>query len=60
MKNFGKKIRTANNNSPKPRIFDIHNLDRKPFELSRLEGFVDGSDDIFDVLGQNKQEQNRL
>ena len=50
MRKFGTKIRSANNNSPKPSVFDINRLTRKPFELSRLQGFVDGHDDIFDVL----------
>lgn len=53
-----RKHRTANNNSPKPTVFDISLLDRRAFELSRLKGFVDGEDDIFDVLSQDHQEKN--
>lgn len=56
MRNFGRKIRTANNNAPQPMVFNIDLLDRKPFELSRLDGFVDGKEDIFDVLSKDHKE----
>ena len=54
-----RKIKNANNNVPTSKVFDIELLKRKPFELSRLEGFVDGHDDIFDVLADQKQQQER-
>ncbi|MFK7839581.1 MAG: hypothetical protein AB8B83_04560 [Bdellovibrionales bacterium] len=56
-----RKIRSsnANNNVPTSKVFDINLLENRPFELSRLEGFVDGHDDIFDVLSQKQpKEQN--
>lgn len=58
MRNFGRKIRSANNNAPQAKVFDIEILQSKPFELSRLAGFVDGHDDIFDVLSHSQQENN--
>lgn len=60
MMKFGRKIRSANNNIPRPSIFDLNRLERKPFELSRLEGFVDGNDDIFDVLSSKSKENAHL
>lgn len=55
-----RKLETANTNSLKSKVFNISLLTREPFELSRLEGFVDGSDDIFDVLANKMQEHSRL
>ena len=55
-----RKIRNANNNVPRSKVFDISLLQKKPFELSRLEGFVDGHDDIFDVLATAPQERSHL
>jgi hypothetical protein len=52
-----RKYDSANGNNSQSKVFDIDLLKRKPFELSRLEGFVDGHDDIFDVLTEHKQEQ---
>ena len=48
---FGNKPRSN-------KIFDISLLDRRAFELSRLEDFVEGKDDIFDVLGQEDSSAN--
>ena len=58
--NTMRKIRNANNNVPRSKVFDISLLQKKPFELSRLEGFVDGHDDIFDVLATAPQERSHL
>ena len=55
-----RKIETANTNSSESKVFDVNLLTREPFELSRLEGFVDGNDDIFDVLANKRQETSRL
>lgn len=52
-----RKMTTANTNKVNSKVFDIDLLNRKTFELSRLEGFVDGTDDIFDVLA-TQQEQS--
>jgi len=52
-----RKIRNANNNIPTSKVFDVNLLRSKPFELSRLEGFVDGEDDIFDILATKPQER---
>lgn len=54
-----RKFDTANGNNSQSKVFDIDLLKRKPFELSRLEGFVEGHDDIFDVLYDQKQEQTK-
>ena len=59
MRNF----KSANTNSESSKVFDIDLLKTKPFELSRLQGFVDGEDDIFDVLSakdNNKREQSHM
>lgn len=53
-----RKLKTANANSSKSKVFDLNLLSREPFELSRLEGFVDGNDDIFDVLANKMQERS--
>ena len=54
-----RKIKTANNNQSSGKVFDINLLQKRPFELSRLEGFVDGKDDIFDVLSGDKRDLKR-
>ena len=54
-----RKFDSANGNNSQSKVFDIDLLKRKPFELSRLEGFVEGHDDIFDVLSDQKQEQTK-
>jgi len=60
MKKFGTKIKSANNNAPKTSVFDIEHLTKKPFALSRLEGFIEGNQDIFDVLSSEQKEQTQL
>jgi len=55
-----RNIRNANNNVPTNKVFDVNLLQTKPFELSRLKGFVDGHDDIFDVLATTPQERTHL
>ena len=52
-----RNVKTANNNQSESKVFDINLLKRKPFELSRLQGFVDGEDDIFDVLAGETEER---
>lgn len=52
-----RKIRTANNNAPKPQVFNVERLRGKAFQLSRLQAFIDGHDDIFDVLADTHQEK---
>jgi len=58
MMKFGRKIKSANNNAPNPTVFDIERLAHKPFALSRLEAFIDGNEDIFDVLASEPKETN--
>lgn len=55
-----RKVTTANTNKVESRVFDIALLTREPFELSRLEGFVDGKEDIFDVLSSQSKEHSQL
>ena len=50
-----RKLETANTNQSESKVFNINLLTREPFELSRLEGFVEGQDDIFDVLDRKVQ-----
>ncbi len=48
----------TNNNTIQSKVFDISILERKAFELSRLNDFVDGHDDIFDVLHSDQNQQH--